>query len=55
MTTANDKSPGDESEPGTSQTGTMPCATCQGTGTLQGSECPDCEGSGQVTVIVGDA
>lgn len=55
MTTANDKSLGDESEPGTRQTGKMPCATCQGTGTVQGTECPDCEGSGEVTVIVGDA
>ena len=50
-----DKSPGDEVEPGTEQTGTLPCERCHGTGKLDGEGCPNCGGTGEVVVNVGDA
>lgn len=47
--------PGDETEPGSKQSADGVCAACAGTGKLGRETCPDCEGSGIVTVIVGDA
>lgn len=50
------KNPGDEDVPGSAQTGTDICAACNGTGLIEPEgECPECGGSGRVTVIVGDA
>ncbi|WP_309084346.1 hypothetical protein [Chelativorans sp.] len=47
--------PGDETEPGTKQTGENTCPRCAGTGSFEGKPCPECKGTGSVTVIVGDA
>ncbi|AWK87213.1 hypothetical protein [Azospirillum thermophilum] len=46
---------GDESVPGTRQTGEAPCPDCGGSGRLGGQSCPTCGGSGRITAIVGDA
>lgn len=46
---------GDESSPGTPQTGEAPCPDCGGSGALGGQPCPTCGGSGRITAIVGDA
>ena len=48
-------SPGDETTPDAAQTAENTCRECGGTGTLQGKPCPGCEGTGTVTVTVGDA
>jgi DnaJ-class molecular chaperone len=48
-------SPGDETEPNASQTAENTCPACGGSGNLQDKPCPDCEGTGLVTVTVGDA
>ncbi|MFT8243124.1 hypothetical protein [Roseomonas sp. BN140053] len=48
-------SPGDEAEPGAPQTAENSCRDCGGTGRLDGENCPTCEGTGLVTVTVGDA
>jgi DnaJ-class molecular chaperone len=47
--------PGDEVPAGTPQSGENLCRRCKGTGRLQNEPCPDCGGSGKVTVLVGDA
>ena len=47
--------PGDEAPAGTPGTGEDICRTCGGSGTLNGSPCPDCEGTGKVTVGIGGA
>jgi DnaJ-class molecular chaperone len=47
--------PGDEAPPGTPGTGEDLCRACGGTGILNGSPCPECEGTGKVTVGIGGA
>jgi DnaJ-class molecular chaperone len=47
------KRPGDE--PGTTQTGEVPCPSCGGSGRIGDRACRDCEGTGLVRQIVGDA
>jgi hypothetical protein len=47
--------PGDETEPGSKQSAPNVCASCGGTGEADGQPCPECAGTGTVTVIVGDA
>ena len=49
------KKPGDEVPAGTAQSGENICRRCKGSGRLQDEPCPDCGGSGKVTVLVGDA
>jgi DnaJ-class molecular chaperone len=49
------KKPGDEVPAGTPQSGENLCRRCHGTGRLGNEPCPDCGGSGKVTVLVGDA
>ena len=48
-------SPGDEAPAGTPGTGEDLCRTCGGDGQLNGSPCPDCDGTGKVTVGIGGA
>jgi hypothetical protein len=48
-------SPGDEAPAGTPGTGEDLCRTCGGDGQLNGSACPDCDGTGKVTVGIGGA
>lgn len=49
-------SPGDEAPPGTPGTGEGLCRACGGSGVTDGGErCPDCGGTGRVTVGVGGA
>jgi hypothetical protein len=48
-------SPGDEAPAGTPGTGEDLCRTCGGDGQLNGSPCPDCAGTGRVTVGIGGA
>jgi hypothetical protein len=47
--------PGDEAAPGTPGTGEDLCRTCGGDGQLNGGPCPDCEGTGRITVGIGGA
>lgn len=48
--------PGDEAPTGTPGTGEGLCRACGGSGVTNGGErCPDCEGSGRVTVGIGGA
>jgi DnaJ-class molecular chaperone len=49
------RKPGDETEPGSEQTGESVCRDCAGTGQVNGARCIACDGTGTVTVIVGDA
>lgn len=49
------RKPGDEVPPGTPQSAENVCRRCKGTGKTNGAPCPDCRGSGKVTVLVGDA
>jgi DnaJ-class molecular chaperone len=49
------KKPGDEVPPGTPQAGENICRRCKGSGPLNDAPCPDCGGSGKITVLVGDA
>lgn len=48
-------SPGDEAPAGTPGTGEDLCRTCGGDGQLNGSPCPDCDGTGRITVGIGGA
>jgi len=48
-------SPGDEAPAGTPGTGEDLCRTCGGDGQLNGSACPDCGGTGRITVGIGGA
>ncbi|WMT92632.1 hypothetical protein [Pelagibacterium sp. H642] len=50
-----ERKPGDETEPGTKQSGEATCPRCGGSGKIDDEPCPDCKGSGTVNVIVGDA
>lgn len=47
--------PGDEAPEGTPGTGEDVCRACGGTGILNGSACPECEGTGKVNVGIGGA
>lgn len=47
--------PGDETAPGTKQSGEAICPKCAGRGRVDGKTCPACEGTGTITAIVGDA
>lgn len=48
--------PGDEAPPGTPGTGEGLCRSCGGSGKKEdGSVCPECEGTGHVTVGIGGA
>jgi DnaJ-class molecular chaperone len=38
---------------GTPGSGEDTCRTCEGTGQVEGKDCPDCGGSGKVTVGIG--
>jgi DnaJ-class molecular chaperone len=49
------KKPGDEVPAGTAQSGETICRLCKGAGRVQDGPCPECGGSGKVTVLVGDA
>jgi hypothetical protein len=49
-------SPGDEAPAGTPGTGPDVCRACGGTGKRDGGAvCPECQGTGQVTVGIGGA
>ena len=47
--------PGDETAPGSKQSGETTCPRCQGKGSLGEVRCPDCAGTGRITALVGDA
>jgi DnaJ-class molecular chaperone len=47
--------PGDETEPGSEQSAEGICPECGGSGSVAGNTCASCDGTGVVTVIVGDA
>lgn len=47
--------PGDETGPEASQTAQNTCPACGGSGQRENRPCPECEGTGLVTVTVGDA
>lgn len=47
--------PGDEAPPGSPQSGENLCRRCGGTGQVEDRPCPDCNGRGTTTVLVGDA
>ncbi|MFL6693114.1 MAG: hypothetical protein ACJ8GO_09150 [Ramlibacter sp.] len=47
--------PGDEAPQGTPGTGEDICRACGGTGILNGGACPECEGTGKITVGIGGA
>jgi DnaJ-class molecular chaperone len=55
MAESDSKKPGDEVPAGTPQSGENLCRRCKGTGRVKDEPCPDCSGSGKVTVLVGDA
>ena len=40
--------PGDEDEPGTPGTASLPCHECYGAGSRRGEPCRDCGGTGRV-------
>jgi acyl carrier protein phosphodiesterase len=47
--------PGDQAPPGTPGTGENICRDCQGSGRLQGRDCPACGGTGRVVEGIGGA
>ena len=49
------KAPGDEVRPGTPQAGEAVCPLCSGEGRVEGKACPNCNGTGMITQLVGDA
>jgi hypothetical protein len=51
----NTMSPGDEAPEGTPGTGQGMCRRCSGTGEVDGSPCPECQGTGFVTTGIGGA
>lgn len=51
----NSTNPGDEAEPGTPGTGEDICRVCNGTGRVNGRECPNCGGSGKIVEGIGGA
>ena len=52
---APERNPGDETRPGSKQSGDQICPACDGSGRVDRAACPDCGGTGRVAVIVGDA
>ena len=48
-------SPGDEAAPGTPGTGEDVCRDCNGSGRVDGRECPACDGTGVITEGIGGA
>ncbi|WP_207456613.1 hypothetical protein [Azospirillum sp. SYSU D00513] len=50
-----ERKPGDESSPGSAQTGENVCPDCGGSGRLNAAPCPTCDGTGRIVAIVGDA
>lgn len=48
-------SAGDEAPPGTPGTGETVCRACGGSGRKEGASCPECDGTGLVTVGIGGA
>ena len=50
-----DRNPGDETRPGSKQSGEQICPACGGSGRAENAACPECGGTGRVTAIVGDA
>ena len=52
---ARESAPGDEARPGTRGTGENVCPACGGSGQRAGRECPNCQGTGKVTVGIGGA
>ena len=50
-----DLKPGDEAPAGSPGTGENVCRRCGGSGKVQGSACPECNGTGVVTVVIGGA
>ncbi len=49
------KNPGDEAPEGAPGTGEGICSECAGSGRAGNANCGSCNGSGHVTVLVGDA
>lgn len=47
--------PGDEAAPGTPGTGENLCRECNGSGTLNGAPCRNCEGTGKIVEGIGGA
>jgi DnaJ-class molecular chaperone len=47
--------PGDEAPPGTPGTGENLCRACNGSGRLDGGECPTCAGTGKINEGIGGA
>lgn len=45
--------PGDDAAPGTPGTGENLCPDCNGSGRLEGRECPTCVGTGKVVQGIG--
>lgn len=41
--------------PGTVGSGENICRKCEGTGKVEGQDCPDCGGTGKVTTPIGGA
>ena len=52
---SNTSKPGDEGNFDAAQTAENTCRRCQGTGVADGAPCPECDGTGLVAEIVGDA
>lgn len=50
-----DVKPGDEAPAGSTGTGENVCRRCGGTGKLPEAACPECKGTGVVTVVIGGA
>ena len=53
--TVNEMAPGDEAPAGTPGTGEDVCPTCSGDGTVDGSACSTCEGTGKIVTGIGGA
>ncbi|PMR77144.1 hypothetical protein [Billgrantia endophytica] len=51
--TTRPEQPGDQAPPGTPGTGQNVCRACQGSGRIEGEECPDCGGTGYVIEGIG--
>jgi DnaJ-class molecular chaperone len=51
---ASDGNP-EEVPPGTTGSGENTCRTCEGSGKVEGRDCPDCGGTGKVVTPIGGA
>jgi hypothetical protein len=49
------RKPGDEAPPGAPGTGENVCRRCDGSGKVDGATCPECKGTGVLTVVIGGA